>query len=85
MSFGMQELQIVLEYSRWENFKKVIDRAIVSLETEGIKRNDWLLHLEKPIITGKGKEESYFISTVSDHLEKNIQKIRKKSSSIFNC
>ena len=52
-----RELQIVLEYSRWENFKKVIDKAILSIETEGSKKEDWLLEVTKPIKTGKGKEE----------------------------
>ena len=52
-----RELQIVLEYSRWENFQKVIDKAIIAGETAGNKREDWLLEVRKPIMSGKGKEE----------------------------
>ena len=52
-----RELQLVLEYSRWENFQKVIDKAIIALETDGSKKEDWLLEVKKPIISGKGKEE----------------------------
>jgi DNA-damage-inducible protein D len=52
-----RELQKVLEYSNWQNFKIVIDKAVVSLETEGSVKEDWLIEVNKPIITGKGKEE----------------------------
>jgi len=53
-----RELQVALDYAKWENFKKVIDKAIISLETEGSKKEDWLLEVRKPIKSGKGKEET---------------------------
>jgi len=52
-----RELMPILEYSKWQRFSSVIDKAILSLETEGSKREDWLTEVGKPIITGKGKEE----------------------------
>ena len=62
-----RELQSVLEYARWENFKKVIDKAIISLETEGSKKEDWLLEVRKPIKSGKGKKEDILDYRFSRH------------------
>lgn len=47
-----------MEYVDWRKFEKVIEKAVTSLETEGSKREDWLVEVDKPIITGKGKKES---------------------------
>jgi len=52
-----RELQIILEYNKWENFQKTIEKAILSIETEGGNKSDWLLEVRKPIKTGKGKEQ----------------------------
>ena len=52
-----RELQIVLEYAKWDKFINVINRAITSIKTEGSNLNDWLTQVEKPIISGKGKKE----------------------------
>ena len=49
-----RELQKVLKYGKWENFKKVIDKAITSCETSN---NNVLQHfpeVRKPIIGGNG-------------------------------
>ena len=40
-----------------ENFKKVIDKAIVSANSSISDRKDWVVEVNKPIKTGKGKEE----------------------------
>ncbi len=53
-----RELQIVLEYVKWDKFINVINKAILSIKTEGSNIEDWLLQVEKPIITGKGKKET---------------------------
>jgi DNA-damage-inducible protein D len=37
-----RELQITFGYNRWENFAKVIEKAIISLKTEGGQKEDWL-------------------------------------------
>ncbi|MEG1008919.1 MAG: DNA damage-inducible protein D, partial [Clostridia bacterium] len=52
-----RELQKVLEYKDWRNFEKVIKKAIVSAENSVSKNEDWVVEVNKSIITGKGKEE----------------------------
>lgn len=52
-----RELQGILAYAKWENFKNVINKAIISLKTEGSRKNDWILEVKKPIATEKGKEK----------------------------
>lgn len=52
-----RELQKVLDYSDWRNFKKVVDKAFTSIETEGGNKNDWGVEVTTPINSGKGKEE----------------------------
>ncbi len=48
---------IVLEYSKWENFYKVIKRACISYKNSNNGEDYWLPDVRKPIITGKGKKE----------------------------
>ena len=55
--FEARELQVILEYSKWENFQKIIDKAIIALIADGSKKDDWLLEVRKPIKTGKGRDE----------------------------
>ena len=52
-----RELQKVLEYKDWRNFQKVIDKAIISAKNSISYENDWVVEFNKPIKTGKGKEE----------------------------
>ena len=52
-----RELMQVLQYSKWENFKKVIKKAMNTCENSGLSIKDWLPDVRKPIISGKGKEE----------------------------
>lgn len=52
-----RELQKVLKYKDWRNFKKVIDKAILSAKTSVSIEKDWIVEVNKPIKTGKGKEE----------------------------
>ena len=50
-----RELQKVLEYKDWRNFQKVIDKAVISAIL--LSKEDWVVEVNKPIKTGKGKEE----------------------------
>ena len=50
-------MQKVLEYKDWRNFKKVIDKAVISTKNSVSTKEDWLVEVNKPIKTGKGKEE----------------------------
>ncbi len=52
-----RELQKALDYKDWRNFEKVIDKAIVSAKNSFSDREDWVVEVNKPIKTGKGKEE----------------------------
>ena len=52
-----RELSKVLEYTDWRNFKKVIDKAIISANNSVSNNEDWVVEVNKPIKTGKGKEE----------------------------
>ena len=52
-----REMQKVLEYREWRNFQKVIDKAILSANNSVSNEEDWVVEVNKPIKTGKGKEE----------------------------
>jgi len=52
-----RELQKVLEYAKWENFEKVIQKAVISAKNSNNDVEVWLPNIKKPIITGRGKEE----------------------------
>lgn len=49
-----RELQVVLGYDRWENFKKVIDKAMTSCESTGVAVSDHFRDVTKMIELGKG-------------------------------
>ena len=52
-----RELMPVLQYAKWENFKKVIEKAKIACGNSEISVKDCFLDVRKPIISGKGKEE----------------------------
>lgn len=52
-----RELMSVLQYSKWENFKKVIEKAITTCKNSEISIKDCFLDVRKSIISGKGKED----------------------------
>ena len=52
-----RELSKALEYRDWRNFKKVIDKAIMSAKNSFSDEEDWVVETNKPIKTGKGKVE----------------------------
>ena len=52
-----RELMPILQYSKWENFKKVIEKAMIACQNSGISIKDCFPDVRKPIISGKGKEE----------------------------
>ena len=49
-----RDLQRVLGYDRWENFKKVIDKAVISCESTGVNVSDHFRDVTKMIELGKG-------------------------------
>ena len=52
-----RELQKVLEYKDWRNFQKVINKAVLSANNSISSEEDWIVEINNPIKTGKGKEE----------------------------
>lgn len=50
-----RELMLVLGYSKWGNFKKVIDKAKISCKVSGNDVRDCFADVGKSIISGKGK------------------------------
>lgn len=52
-----RELQKALEYKDWRNFDKVINKAIISAKNSTNTDGGWVVEVNKPIKTGKGKEE----------------------------
>jgi len=52
-----RELQKVLEYKDWRNFQRVIDKAVISAKNSVSDKEDWVVDVDKPIKTRKGKEE----------------------------
>lgn len=52
-----RELQKSLEYKDWKNFQNVIDKAILSANSSISNEENWVAEVNKPIKTGKGKEE----------------------------
>ena len=52
-----RDLQKVLEYKDWKSFNKVIDKAIISANNSIHDNEDWVVDLNNPIKTGKGKQE----------------------------
>lgn len=52
-----REFMKALKYSKWQNFKKSIDKAKISCGMTNNNVEDWFTDISKPIITGKGKQE----------------------------
>ena len=52
-----RELMEVLKYSKWENFKKVIKKAMDACQNSGMSTKDCFPEVRKSIISGKGKED----------------------------
>ena len=52
-----RELMQVLQYAKWQNFKGIIDKAIIACKNSQISVEDCFTNVSKPIISGKGKQE----------------------------
>ncbi len=54
--WNARELMLLLEYSKWENFHKVIKSVMIACEKSNYRIEDWLPEVRKPIISGKGRK-----------------------------
>ncbi len=52
-----RELMPILQYSKWQNFKQIINKAIIACQNSDISIKDCFTDISKPIISGKGKQE----------------------------
>ena len=53
-----RELQNVLEYKEWRNFKKSIEKARISCKTSNYKVSDHFVEFNKMIVIGKGAKRN---------------------------
>lgn len=77
-----RELMPLLEYSKWENFHKVIKRAMIACETSNNNVNDHFPEFRKPIVGGKGNIQNvidYHLSRYACYLIVQNANPRKKS------
>lgn len=49
-----RDLQLLLGYAKWENFAKVIDKAITACQTSGYEAKDHFLGVRKMVDVGSG-------------------------------
>ena len=52
-----REFMPVLQYAKWQNFKKIIKKAMIACKNSDISVDYCFTDVSKPIISGKGKEE----------------------------
>lgn len=52
-----RELMSILQYAKWQNFKRIIDKAMIACKNSRISIKDYFTDISKPIISGKGKQE----------------------------
>ena len=66
-----RELMVLLGYERWENFDKVISRAMDSCETGGIEVSDHFREITKMVALGSGahrKVKDYMLTRYACYL-----------------
>ena len=77
-----REIMPLLEYSKWENFHKVIKRAMIACETSNNSILDHFPEFRKPIVGGKGNIQNvvdYHLSRYACYLIVQNANPRKKS------
>ena len=71
-----RELMPLLEYSKWENFNNVIQKAVTSYKNSNNDNSYWLPEVRKPIITGKGttkQDELFDYVNAPDYLKERVR------------
>lgn len=77
-----RELMPLLEYSKWENFHKVIKRAMVACETSNHNVSEQFPEVRKPIVGGNGNVQNvidYRLSRYACYLIVQNANPKKKS------
>ena len=82
-----RELSKALEYKNRRNFQRIIDKAVTFANNSVSGEEDWVVEVNKPIKTGKGKEElikDYKLSRYMCYLiVQNLELIKKKGELII--
>ena len=76
-----RELMTVLKYSKWQNFKKIIDKAKISCENSGISAIDHFTDVSKMVQIGSTatrKQQDYELSRYACYLIAQNGDSRKK-------
>lgn len=76
-----RELQIALEYKEWRNFKKVLDKAIISCNNSENNSSDHFVEVNKMVNVGSGAEreiDDYELSRYACYLIVQNGDVRKK-------
>lgn len=63
-----RDLQNVLDYAKWDNFSKVIDKARTACVTSGYEPDDHFLDVGKMIDLGKGATRQIDDIALTSHL-----------------
>ncbi|MDE6141128.1 MAG: DNA damage-inducible protein D [Bacilli bacterium] len=80
-----RELMPLLEYSKWDNFHKVIKKAMIACEASGNVIEDCFPEVRKSIISGKGRESfilDYHLSRYACYLIMQNADSNKKAVSL---
>ena len=82
-----RELSKALEYKDWRSFQRIIDKSVTSANNNISGEEDWVVEVNKPIKTCKGKEElikDYKLSRYMCYLiVQNLELIKKKGELII--
>ena len=54
--WSARELQLLLGYSKWDNFLRVIDKAKIAVDGSGIKASDHFAEIGKMVVLGSGSQ-----------------------------
>jgi len=67
-----RDLQGVLNYSKWENFSKVIDRAMLACKNSGLNVANHFPDLRKMVQIGSGAAKSVIDYKLTRYLQQNF-------------
>ena len=78
-----RELSLVLDYTKWENFSKVIDKAMLSCQNSGFECADHFLEARKMVQLGMAVNEKLKIMSFLVMLLLNCTKWRPRKNQLL--
>ncbi|MBN1818734.1 MAG: hypothetical protein JW828_15335 [Sedimentisphaerales bacterium] len=73
-----RDLQMLLGYAKWENFAKVIDKAITACQNAGYEPRDHFLGLRKMVELGSGAKRQIDDIALTRKVERRLKSEQKK-------